>query len=222
VQHIIVSFSFFLFLFSVFCQPNIVYAPHSYTNSFTLSKNVPYSQSLDTAWKEAYKMQASVLVTEFGSGTSATNLDKLGNITQEQDMHMTGSTFWVWKEGSGGWSMWSGAEDSSNMHLQPRRKSILVRPRPYAVMGQLLTLDYNVVTRKLIFTASFDREDEGVSSSFPPTLVYVPSTMYEEEKNVTITVTGAATLGLITKQFDGSREVEIEVTGKGLYGVVIE
>ena len=201
---------------------NIVYAPHSYTNSFTLSKNVPYEQALDTAWKEAYKMRASVIVTEFGSGTSQLNLNKLGNITQEQDKHLTGSTFWVWKEGSGGWSMWIGAEDTKGMKLQPRRESILVRARPYAVLGQLLALNYNVTLQRLSFTASFnDSLVNQAAFPFPPTLVYVPTLMYLEGRNVTISVTGAARLGSVVVQPDGSREVEIACTGKGRYSVEI-
>ena len=122
-----------------------------------------------------------MLVTEFGSSTSPQDLDKLGNITQEQDSHVTGSTFWVWKEGDGGWSMWSGAADTPGMHLQPRRKQILIRARPDAVTGQLLTLNYDTFARRLRFTAAYsapvgaNAEPGSLLLPPPPTLVYVPS-----------------------------------------------
>ena len=204
--------------------PNIVYAPHTYTNSFTLSKNVPYPQSLDTAWKEAYKMKAPVIVTEFGSGTSPSELDRLGNITQQQDTHMTGSTFWVWKEGNGGWSLWENLYDQNITQYQPRRLEILSRARPYAVTGQLLSLNYNVSMKSLTFTAAAKTNTTqpmmmaSAGSSLPPTMIYIPSIVTGCEINVT----GGASLGNVTTEPDNSRTVMINVHGTGIYKVSIK
>ena len=72
--------------------PNIAFAPHTYTYSFTLDIDgfqpvVGYSQSLETAWHEASQMNATVLVTEFGGPSS--EHDRLGNITKWQDSFIT-------------------------------------------------------------------------------------------------------------------------------------
>ena len=53
---------------------NIVFAPHTYTGSFTLDTRVTplaavgYAESLNTAWREATAMRAGVLVTEARGG----------------------------------------------------------------------------------------------------------------------------------------------------------
>jgi hypothetical protein len=72
-------------VFSFTEYSNIVYAPHTYTKSFTIFDPIGgYAQSLNTAWREATKMRAGVLVTEFGGPTSDDGFDRLGNITQQQ------------------------------------------------------------------------------------------------------------------------------------------
>jgi hypothetical protein len=38
--------------------PNVVYAPHTYTDSFTIDKNISYNVSLESAVREGFKMHA--------------------------------------------------------------------------------------------------------------------------------------------------------------------
>lgn len=88
--------------------PNIVFAPHVYTHTFTLDtevmgytpQNSPYPPSYDfgyqTAEAEAQAMHAAVFVTEFGAAAD-TDATILSSELQAQDDTLTGGTLWAWK-----------------------------------------------------------------------------------------------------------------------------
>ena len=197
---------------------NVVYAPHTYTYSFTVDQVVlgGYEQSLTSAWYEATKMHAPVLVTEFGGPTSGAGLERLGNITMQQDEHLTGSTFWVWKEkGGGGWSMWVGNEGEEGMHLQESRVKFLSRARPTNVAGQLTKLEYDPDAMTMLMKGTAPVEDEGGDATL--TLVYIPVRVKGEGS-----VGGAAELEKTEEMPDGSRLLHVRVKSAGAeYSVAV-
>jgi len=155
---------------------NIVFCPHTYSYSFTISLHLPwklidksYAQALDTAWQSASLLHASVLVTEMGSPTD--HLERLQHIVEQQDAHLTGSTFWTWKESGGGWGLWQGDEGTPEMQLQPVREKILSRNRPLAVSGQLTGLTFDIDTGRMAMSAI---APAGIpTKDAQPTLVYL-------------------------------------------------
>jgi hypothetical protein len=197
---------------------NIVYTPHTYTHSFTIDQAVVggYEQSLSTAWYEATKMRAPVLVTEFGGPTSS--MDRLSNITQQQDEHLTGSTFWVWKEKGGGWSMWVGSEGEDDMHMQEDRRRLLARAKPRRIAGQLMELDYDPDAQVMYMVATTEGMDDRGEGDAMITLVYMPV----DVKTDLIEIDGAASLDGVEVSPDGSRIVRVKVKGgAGQYRVAI-
>jgi len=184
---------------------NIVFSPHTYTYSFTLDIDgftpiTGYAESLDSAWREATAMRSSVLVTEFGSAPD--HLERSGNISLQQDLHLTSSTFWVWKEGHGGWGLWIGASGEAGFRLNGDRVRQLSRARPLAVAGRLLSLRYVPALAGRNSSLNLSVETNNVTT---PTLVYVPAHLHTPN----ISVFGAAWLVRVTLAPDGSHTVTV-------------
>jgi endoglycosylceramidase len=88
--------------------PNLVYAPHVYTHTFTADvealgytpQNSPYPPSYtfgyQTAASEAQDMHAAVFVTEYGADAGSDG-DVLAGETAAQQQTLTGATLWAWK-----------------------------------------------------------------------------------------------------------------------------
>ena len=89
--------------------PNLAFAIHPYTHKYTIdalagqdpkTAGYPfggYDQAYGTAEAEARSMDAALFVSEFGNEPALDGL-LLSNELEEQDSHLTGSTYWPWKE----------------------------------------------------------------------------------------------------------------------------
>ena len=111
-----------------------MYAPHTYTRSFTIDKNIPYPFALNTAVYEAQRIHAPVLVTEWGGATA----ERLVSIGAEQETHMVNSMYWCWKQnGGGGWSLHSSTDGDHTFTMRNDRLLATSRIHPRAVTGSL-------------------------------------------------------------------------------------
>eukprot|EP00966_Prymnesium_polylepis_P020964 482491-Prymnesium_polylepis.2 len=127
--------------------PNLVYAPHTYTDSFTLWKSEPYWVALATATREANAMRAALLVTEWGGA----DISKVRNISLQQQQHIANGMHWVWKQnGGGGWSLHDAA-DGQNFTIRMDRLHAASAVRPRAVAGELLEYSAGVRADNLTF-----------------------------------------------------------------------
>jgi len=194
---------------------NIVFAPHTYTNSFTVSLLHhslvrSYAQSLDTAWVTAKHLNASVFVTEFGGSSSKPQ--RIRNIIEEQDRHLTSSTHWVWKE-RGEWDLWKQNGSAAGLSLRPEMVQILSRARPIAVSGQLLAVTYDVETGDLTIEAT-----KPVGPSLPPpTLIYFPPHVAPNVTLQTVRAVGA-NIQALRRDPDGSATLELQPELAGARG----
>ncbi|GMH76821.1 hypothetical protein TrLO_g2673 [Triparma laevis f. longispina] len=203
--------------------PSIVYAPHTYSYSFTILplKIGGYERSLRTACWEAQKIGASVMVSEFGGGNGESGMEKLSNITAQQDEHLVSSTFWVWKEnkGEGGWSVWSGIDGDDDQQQDSWRRKYLSRIRPRLISGELKEIKYDpeegVMAMKAVGVGvgvgvgGGDDDDNGLRTE-----IYVPVDLGNVSDD-SIVVEGAAELEGVEERGDGSRIVTVKVQQAG-------
>ena len=113
---------------------NVLYAPHTYTRSFTIKKDIRWGFALDTAAYEARRIGAPILVTEWGGGS----VEDLVAIGREQQRHLVNSMHWVWKQnGGGGWSIHTTSSDGQTFTVKPDRVRATSRIRPVAIAGAL-------------------------------------------------------------------------------------
>ncbi len=194
--------------------PNLIFAPHSYSHTFTKWKP-PYNLSLDSAWREADRMRASVFVTEFGASSAN---EKLEGIVTEQDRHCTSSTFWPWKE-RGGWGMFAHTDNETDQNgpILDDHVQMLARVLPLATVGRLDDFAYNDTTSAFRMRATAP-STHGTRATAATTLVFVPGHIGD----VAVNVTGAAKLVNVTPAQDGSRTVHVAPdTAGGEYTVAL-
>ena len=192
-------------------RPNIVYAPHTYTHSFTKWKD-PFWLALDSAIAEATIMHAAVFVTEFGAPSVE---KKLLEMLDQQDMHGVGSTFWPWKE-RGGWGMFnhSGADPAlGEGPMKPLHRQALCRILPIATVGLVQQFSYNWTTAAFTLHAVAPPaiSQHATSILARTTIVFVPAHV----PPAPCEVTGAAQFWRSVVAPDGSRQLLINVTTAG-------
>jgi endoglycosylceramidase len=220
--------------------PNVVLSIHAYTHVYTVDAllgqspshaSYPfggYDQSYAAGELEARAMGAALFVGEYGNDVSADGL-LLANQAAEQERHLVGSTFWVWKENcSPGvpWGVYAGVGPDQhcaydepaavrdtgpqlqNGCLRAARERLLARAYPSAVAGTGLTYGYDSAT------GAFDLSAEAPAGA-APTLVVVPP-----EVTGAVSVSGAATLTGVEADAAGGRVLHVHPLG-GSYGVSI-
>jgi len=199
---------------------NIAYAPHDYSYSFT--KTLPgghediygYNEALDTAWHAATKMKATVLVTEWGGSHS--RLDRIRNISAAQGRHLTSSTFWLWKETGGGWSLWDSPGEPSAALRQDTVQAVTT-VRPYSTAGSLLSYSYDCEAFAMEMRA---HAPPGLAGTAAETRIYLPPLV--NSSSIDFSVTGAATAGKVEVAPDGSRVWTVITKSEGgEYGATV-
>ena len=168
---------------------NVAFAIHPYTHKYTadaLAKLNPnsyplggYDQAYGTAEAEARSMSAALFVSEFGNEP---DLDHplLANELKEQERHLTGSTYWPWKENCGGqtWGIYSGplgnistncvyqapgrvpaGPQPENGCLRKSKERLLARPTVMAAVGDHLRHSYNPQTGAFTLSATTARDN---------------------------------------------------------------
>ena len=171
-------------------------------------------------------MNAGVFVTEFGSSPQSAH-SKLANIIAEQDDHLTGSTFWVWKETGGGWGLFDGPRKGApagtpNGDLRQDYVAQLSRIVPLATVGTLNFFHYNsfLNTSRIFAMEATAPVVESNELAVADSLVYVPS--HVQLANREVEVFGSAKLAGIDMQPDKSHVLQIAVIRNGgKYQVVI-
>lgn len=167
--------------------PYLVHAPHVYTHTFTLDQTAPglaklilpspwppsFEYAYDTAWQEANAMNSAVLVTEFGTSPRL-DMALVKPTIDAQEATLTPAVLWAWKtncQGFGpttcameGWSVYSpaqgpvGSKLPPNGPLYPTRQALLSRTHARAVLGELLSNEYNSTTKAYTLTANASAE----------------------------------------------------------------
>ncbi len=199
---------------------NLVFDIHAYTHGFTLeallTKSDPttatypwggYDQTYSLAQREAKAMDAALFVSEFGNDPQYDSVI-LPKELQEQEQHLVGFAFWVWKEngGSGSW----GAYDPAPTGVSPMPSSGCIRPareRQLALAYPRASADANLSYHYDAGTGAFSLTAEGRSGD-APTIVYVPS-----QATGLVTMTGSLADQSVSTNPDGSRLVSASPAG---------
>ncbi len=123
--------------------PNLAFSIHPYTHKYTLdalagqnprTSAYPfggYDQAYATGEAEARSMDAALFVSEFGNEPQLDGL-LLSNELKEQDKHLTGSTYWPWKENCGGdtWGIYAGPLGNVNTSCAYQQKRVPTTAQP--------------------------------------------------------------------------------------------
>ena len=182
---------------------NVAYAPHTYTDSFTLWKKEPFGIAMETAAREASAMRAALLVTEWGGPS----VDRLSSISKEQEKHLASAMHWVWKQnGGGGWSLHS-AVNSSNFTMEVDRLRAVSRIRPKAVAGELTSFAHET-SRFWMSGSCVVAEGSGGTSE-----IFVPA--HWAECGDSIKANGSAAVTAVHTGDDGSRMISLQCLGSG-------
>ena len=184
---------------------NIVYAPHSYSRSFTIWKKEPFWLAMASATLEATAMHAAVMVTEWGGG-SITNQAAIG---AEQQHYLVSGMAWCWKQnGGGGWSMHS-AVDGTNFTINKARLAAVVKIYPRNTAGSLIAYKHDDASFSMSAHCSVARA--GVFTE-----VYFPSQYAECSQ--TLQVNGTGHLQAFRNQSDSSVVALIACKLEGEFG----
>ncbi len=216
---------------------NLVFSPHVYTHVFTADTfpgatgTYPpsFSYGYQNAMYEASAMHAAVLATEFGDPPSHDN-SILSNMVAAQEMTLTSSIFWTWKENCGspstthcqnGWGVYqppdqlNGIPVDQNGKLYPSRQKYLDIAWPIATQGSLIGYIYSPANKSL--------ELKATSYGAVPTSDYSRQTEIRFPQNLSNNkalenITGPAKVSKIVKLPDNSGElIFIDPTGPGTY-----
>ena len=212
--------------------PNLVYAPHTYTHVFTADAEAgvppqesPYPVSYDQAYQvadaEARSMHAALISGEYGNSAGEDDVVLRGE-TAAQDTAMVGSTLWAWKGSCAAgtpvrlcydiWSVYAGdpaTPPAQNLGLIPTRVKYLSRIYPMATAGTLDSFGFDPDHGTFTMTATAE-------GSGPPTVIFVPA-----GSSGKVTVRGAARLGQLVAEPDGTHRVLVYPTGRGAYSVAV-
>jgi endoglycosylceramidase len=220
--------------------PNVVLSIHAYTHKYTVDAllgqppdraSYPfggYDQSYAAGELEARATGAALFVGEYGDEVSEDGL-LLTNQLVEQERHLVGSAFWLWKENcspTAPWGVYSGvgpgqrcAYDEAasvrdtgpqpqNSCLRDGRERLLARVYPEAVTGSGIGYAYDPVTGAFHLAAA-------ATARAAETLVVVPPEVRGEA-----TVSGAAELTGMEVDANGGRVLHVRPLG-GAYTVTV-
>jgi len=179
--------------------PNIVYAPHTYTRSFTVFKQEPFWAALATALVEAHRMRAGVLVTEWGGS----DLANVRAIEAQQGGHAVSGMHWVWKQNDPeGWSLHETA-DGQRFTIREDRLRVASRIHPRAVAGEILNWRQDNETFAMQARCN---SSIGAAANYT-TDVFVPP--HFASCLGSLSVNGSARLGGVARHADGSATVAV-------------
>ncbi|NKF20777.1 cellulase family glycosylhydrolase [Solimonas marina] len=208
--------------------PNVVYAPHIYTDVFTLNAIIgsivpglgqvldplfPMSASYANAAGDARILGLPLWVGEFGNGTPNDDT-QLREHYEYNDQYRIGSALWTWKQLQ--------ALDSASCYCDlhgpapdqvaeiPSRRKFSARAYPLYTAGTLESLQYDPDDSGFDLQATA-ADAVAVGDTQHATVLYVPATVSGE-----ISVEGAELQTV--KRDDGSRELYVYPTG-GAYRV---
>lgn len=227
---------------AVTSYPNVVFSIHAYTHTYTVDALLGqpaahaaypftgYDQSYATGEWEAGALDAPLMVGEFGNDPARDGL-LLARQLQEQERHLTGGIFWVWKENCSPvhpWGIYAGVYPEGtdqrcaferaggagagpvpqNGCLRMSREQLLARVYPEAIAGEQVDERYDPASGGFRMSASAGR---GAAD----TLVVVPP-----EVTGNVRVAGAARLDRVEKTPGGGRLLYVRPQG-GTYSITV-
>jgi len=201
--------------------PNVVYAPHVYTNTFTLNTELglsalnalyPANGGYDSAVQDARSLGLPLWVGEFGNGVAQDNT-LLRSRYSNQDRLEVGGALWYWKGFASLDGHWSVLYDDST-HVDaayPSRIKLSDRAYPIYAAGTIESLSYDPDTGGFGLRARSRRARTGDPGH--ATVVYIPAAVQGP-----VNVTGASLV--LVPASGGAREAFVYPRG-GAYGVSI-
>jgi endoglycosylceramidase len=200
---------------------NVVYAPHIYTDVFTLNSELGLSEldpayppngGYDTSVRDARALGLPLWVGEFGNGVGQDGT-LLANQYANQDRLAVGGALWYWKGQPARDGHWSVLYDDAT-HTDaayPSRVEYTDRAYPLATAGRITALSYLPATGAFTMSGTAGRVRRGDRRR--ATIVYLPASVHGA-----IGVIGAAA-GLLPAPA-GARELFVYPKG-GSYSVSV-
>ena len=201
--------------------PSVVYAPHVYTNVFTLNAELGLSQldplypangGYDTAVQDARSLGLPLWVGEFGNGVAQDD-PLLRSQYANQDRLAVGGALWYWKGFASRDGHWSVLYDDS-AHVDaayPSRIKFTDRVYPIYTAGTIESLAYDPDTGTFALRARSPRVRPGDHSR--ATVIYIPASVLGS-----VNATGATIV--LSPAPGGAREAFVYPRG-GLYQVSV-
>jgi hypothetical protein len=128
-------------------DPNLVYAPHIYTEVFSAPRSLtPFSRqhqeaSFEAASREAQLYDAPLVDGEWGGGAGGDwERYRLEHLDLE-DQYLAGFAFWMWKQQPGFYD-WHTVNVDGSLRTDTVKAQQLSRPHPDAVPGRLVSIDW--------------------------------------------------------------------------------
>jgi len=200
---------------------NVVYAPHIYTDVFTLNAELglaelnalyPPNGGYDGAAQDARALELPLWVGEFGNGVGQDNT-LLRNQYSNQDRLAVGGALWYWKGFASLDGHWSVLYDDAT-HVDapyPSRVKFTDRAYPIYTAGRLESLAYDPDTGHFTLQARSRRVSPGMAGR--ATVVYLPAVV-----RAPVEVSGAS-VSVISAP-GGAREAFVYPRG-GTYSVFV-
>jgi endoglycosylceramidase len=175
--------------------PNVVYAPHVYTGTFTLNAMLshaldplfPLNGGYDSAVQDALQLQLPLWVGEFGNGAGQDGT-LLRNQYVNQDRLAVGGALWYWKgfaDLDGHWSVLY--DDATHTDAAyPSRVLYTDRAYPLYAAGTITKLAYEPTTGAVDLRATSRRINPGDTQH--ATVIHIPAAV-----TAPIAATGALT-----------------------------
>jgi hypothetical protein len=129
-------------------DPNLVYAPHIYTEIFSPPRSVtPLSRqhqqaSFEAASREAQLYDAPLVDGEWGGGAGGDWERYRSEHLDLEDQYLTGFAFWIWKQRPGFYN-WHTVNADGGLRSDTVKAQQLSRPHPDAVPGHLVSIAFS-------------------------------------------------------------------------------
>jgi hypothetical protein len=215
----------------------LVYAPHTYTHTFTVDRlllglapgSSPYPLSYDQAYTvadlEARLMGAALVVGEFGNPVRDDDIVLRGTTTA-QDAAMVGSTIYAWKGqcdpgagcGQNAWSVYAAdpsPQPAQNLGLLPTRVKYLSRVAPRAIAGTPVAFSYRPDDHSFVLSA-ISQHPVGKGDTAGETIVFIPAVA-----GGAVSAAGAAVIDQVQTEPDGTRLASVALISAGPYSVTV-
>jgi aryl-phospho-beta-D-glucosidase BglC (GH1 family) len=129
-------------------DPNLVYAPHIYSEVFSAPRSVtPFSRehqqaSFEAAAREAQLYGAPLVDGEWGGGAGGDWERYRSEHLDLEDQYLSGFAFWIWKQEPGFYD-WHTVNVDGGLRADTVKAQQLSRPHPDAVPGHLVSIDWS-------------------------------------------------------------------------------
>lgn len=186
-------------------DPDLVYAPHIYTEVFSPPQQpsgvkAHLRASFQTAELEARAYGAPLVDGEWGGGAGGSWEQWMSDELDLQDQYVVGSAFWIWKQQPGFYN-WQTVQIDGSLRPDSMRAQMLSRPHPDAVPGVLESISYTPGLLRVRVTGH-----GGIALLWSGTEVLAGGPTLLRQPLTAATVDGhPAAVGLTTRRFTASK-----------------